>query len=59
MKKPNKLKTAATLTIHGPGRMTKKGRADIIRWLQQQAKHLAKHGKDYTDGRFRASFRYY
>jgi hypothetical protein len=55
---PRRLKTAATLTIHGPGRMSARGRRDIIAWLKKQAAHLARHGEQYTDGRFRAGFHY-
>lgn len=58
-RKPRKSeKTAASLTIHGPGKMSRAGRKDIIAWLRQHADHLAKHGDEYTDGRFRGSFRY-
>lgn len=53
-----KTKTAASLTINGPGRMTTRGRKDIIAWLRQQANHLARDGKNYTTGQFRAGFRY-
>lgn len=58
MAKKRKIKTAATLTIHGPGRMTPRGRKDIIKWLRAQAGHLEKHGKNYTEGRFRVGFHY-
>lgn len=51
-------KSAATMVIHGPGKMTKKGRKDIIKWMRQQADHLEAEGKNYTTGIFRASFRY-
>jgi hypothetical protein len=54
-----KSKRAATLTIKAPGKMSKRGRKDIVAWLRQQAKHLAKHGENYTDGRFTAGFNYF
>lgn len=53
-----KFQTAAVLTVHGPGRMTKRGRRDIVAWLRRQADHLARDGEAYTEGRYRASFRY-
>ena len=53
-----KAKRAASLVILGPGKMTTKGRRDIANWLRQQAKHLIKDGKFYTDGQFRAGFNY-
>lgn len=53
-----RVKTAATLTIHHPGRMTKRGRRDIVAWLRRQADHLARDGENYTSGRFRAGFNY-
>lgn len=58
MKKPKKFKTAATLTIHGPGRMSKQGRGYIVRWLRKKADDLSKDGHRYTDGRFRARYLY-
>lgn len=57
-KKRKKSKAAASLVIHGPGRMTARGRRDIVAWLRQQARHLAKHGDQYTEGQFRGSFNY-
>lgn len=56
--KPKKAKRAATLTIQAPGKMTAKGRSDIAVWLMQQARHLVKDGKLYTNGRFTAGFNY-
>lgn len=50
--------TAARLSIEGPGKMTAAGRRDIAKWLRDHAAHLLKHGKQYTDGRFRGSFNY-
>lgn len=55
---PQSVKTAATLIIHGPGKMSARGRRDIVAWLRRQADHLARDGKDYTVGRFRAGFNY-
>jgi len=49
---------AATLVIHGPGKMSAKGRNDIALWLEGQAYKLKRDGKLYTDGRFRSQFRY-
>ncbi len=49
---------AATLVIHGPGKMSAKGRRDIALWLEGQAYKLKRDGKMYTDGRFRSQFRY-
>lgn len=54
--KGGRCKTAATLTIHGPGRMTARGRRDIADWLRRNAALLAKD--QLTDGRFRAGFHY-
>lgn len=51
-------KTAATLTINGPGAMTAAGRRDVIDWLRHEASRLAIEGKLYTHGRYRASFKY-
>ena len=53
-----KYKSAAVLTIKGPGRMTSKGRKDIVTWLRDQASFLSKHGKEYTTGRFTARYLY-
>lgn len=57
-RKSKRYRTAATMTIHGPGRMTARGRRDIVAWLRKQADHLARHGGQYTAGRFRAGFHY-
>lgn len=51
-------KSAAVLTIHGPGRMTKRGRRAIATLLRKHADWLLKHGDDYTDGRFTGRFIY-
>jgi hypothetical protein len=51
-------KKVATATIHGIGRMTKRGRRDIAAWLRNLADGIEKQGEQYTDGRFRAGFRY-
>ncbi len=58
MKPKRKGKTAAVLTIRGPGKMTPRGRKDIATWLRRQAAHLLKHGAEYTDGRFTGRFSY-
>jgi triphosphoribosyl-dephospho-CoA synthetase len=52
------LRTAATMTIHAPGKMTARGRRDVAVWLRRQADQLVRNGRDYTDGRFRAGFHY-
>lgn len=57
-RKSKRHRVAATLTIHGPGRMSARGRRDIVVWLRRRADHLAVHGSDYTDGRFTGVFRY-
>ena len=57
-KRPRVKKTAATLTIHGPGRMSKAGRRDIANWLRRHASMLVKEGDKYTEGRFRGGFHY-
>ena len=44
----------ATLTIRGAGKMTTAERRQIVAWLRRQADMLAKDGKNYTEGRFRA-----
>lgn len=51
-------KSAAVITIKAPGKMTQRGRRDIIKWLRDRAKHLEKHGKDYTEGTFTGRFFY-
>lgn len=59
MKKQTKSpKVAATLTVFGPGKMTKKGRSYIVAWLRQGAKDLERNGHLYTNGRFRARYLY-
>lgn len=51
-------KCAAVVTIHGPGRMSKRGRADIAAWLRRQATFLLKYGTEYSDTRFTARYLY-
>lgn len=51
-------KTAAIITIKSPGKMTPRGRKDIVTWMRKQAAHLHKYGKHYTDKRFTARFIY-
>lgn len=53
-----KEKSAAIVTIRGPGKMTKRGRRDIAMWLRRHAAHLLKHGEQYTEGRFTGRFIY-
>lgn len=57
-RKSRKERSAAVVTIKAPGRMTARGRRDIATWLRQQAAHLLRHGKDYTEGTFRGRFIY-
>lgn len=56
--KTGKTKRAASIVIHAPGKMTKRGRADIAAWLRRQATHLLRNGDQYTEGRFTAGFNY-
>lgn len=56
--KKTKIKRAATIVIHSPGKMSAQGRKDIVAWLRKQAAHLARDGKRYTDGRFTAGYNY-
>lgn len=51
-------KTAAVLTIHGPGLMNDAGRRDIAAWLEVQALNLRIDGYLYTDKRFTARYLY-
>jgi len=57
-KRKPRYKQAATMTIHGPGRMSARGRRDIATWLRRLAADLVKHGDQFTDGRFRAGYNY-
>jgi hypothetical protein len=51
-----KERSVATLTLHGAGEWTLRGRRDIATWLRRQADELLKEGDNYA-GRFTA--RYY
>lgn len=42
------LKAAAVLTIHGAAEMTPKGRKNIARWLERQAKAFMEEGPEYS-----------
>lgn len=54
-----KLKTAAVVTIVAPGNMTEKGRAEIAKWLRNQARNLVRYGNKYrTDGRYIGRWQY-
>lgn len=53
-----KEKSAAILTIKEPGKMSRKGRAEIAAWLRRQANNLNNLGDQYTDGRFTARYLY-
>lgn len=56
--KRRKPQAAAVLTIHGPGRMSLKGRRAIADWLRKQAVQLQGYGYRYTDNRFTARYMY-
>lgn len=57
IKRPKIKKTAATMTIHGPGKMSNKERVDLLAWLSNQVA-LVK-SRHLTVGRYRAGLRYY
>lgn len=57
MSKKNKEKSAAILTIKDADIMTKKGRRQIAKWLEQQAESLIKDGHLYSKN-FRARYLY-
>jgi triphosphoribosyl-dephospho-CoA synthetase len=50
-------KSAAVLTIFDAGKMTKKGRRDIAKWLRQHAEDLLSDGDNYSS-LFRGRFQY-
>lgn len=52
------MKTAAIITIHKPGKMSREGRRSIARWLKRHAEMLVKEGKNYTEGRFTGRYLY-
>lgn len=52
------VKSAAVITIKGPGRMTARGRRDLATWMRAAAKRLTRDGELYTDGRFTERFLY-
>ena len=58
MASKRKERTAARISIESPGKMTAKGRRDIVAWLRRHAAHLLKHGGQYTEGRFTGRFFY-
>jgi hypothetical protein len=51
-------KSAAVLTIFGPGRMTIEGRKALATWLRRQANNLVGDDFNYTRGRFTARYLY-
>jgi hypothetical protein len=53
-----KERSAAVLTIHEPGRMTARGRRDIVAWLRRQAAYFLRHGEQYSETRFTARYLY-
>jgi hypothetical protein len=58
MTKRKSAKSAASITIKSPGKMTKRGRKDIATWLRQHANWLTKYGDEYTTGRFTGRYFY-
>ncbi len=54
-RKPSKPRTVATLTIHGAGEMTQKGREWVADWLMDHANHVSWEGHNYSP-RFRARY---
>ena len=50
-------KTAAILTIHRAADMTRKGRADIVKWLRRQASLLTRDA-DKLATRYTARYLY-
>lgn len=57
-KTSKKYKSAATISIINAPDMTKKGRADIAKWLRRHAAMLERDGKFYTKGRFIGRYLY-
>jgi hypothetical protein len=57
MKKVENLKSAAVLTIHDAGNMTKIGKKNIANWLKKQANSLLADGHLYSK-KFTARFQY-
>ncbi len=47
---------SAVVHIKHPGKMSARERRDIVKWLRDQAAHLSRYGKDYTDGTFTGRF---
>ena len=53
------MKVAATIMVKKPGAMTRRGRADIAKWLRKQAAKLVKDGHLYVHrSNYRAAFTY-
>lgn len=48
--------SAAIITIHGPGRMSAKGRRQIAAWMRRTANDLESLGDQYTETRFTARY---
>jgi hypothetical protein len=53
-----KEKSAAVVTVFGPGKMMPRGRRDIANWMIVTALRLISQGKNYTTGRFTARYLY-
>lgn len=56
--KRRKLQAAAVITLHGPGRMTLKGRRAIAAWMREQAAYFQGYGWRYSKTRFTARYMY-
>ena len=50
-------KAAATIIIHYPNKMTKRGRKRVAEWLRLQAKNLIGNGTNYSNV-YRANYWY-
>ncbi len=50
-----KVRSAAVLTLRDAARMTPKGRREIARWLERQARDLVEFGDQYS-GTLRARY---
>lgn len=54
----SRLKVAASIVIHTPGKMNKRGRKDVAKWLRRHADMLVKHGEMYDPVVFRGRYYY-
>lgn len=53
---PGTFNVEAKLIIKCPGKMSTRRRANIAAWLKKAAKDLEEHGRQYTNGWFRARY---